>query len=375
MYTKKIIDLIVLLTFVLFTSLNCTKQKGIYPKVTESQAVKESKTLAPSDSRNSIINDSALRNVSNQDEGRADFKLLNKWKALSNGILNATLSHNGEYCFASEFDSTISVWSVMDGSFQKKTGPLGARAGCISILPGDSLLILGVDSSIYLWNINSNTNMQVLGNHKSRITHSEISDNGERLLTSDELSIKLWDVKSHSLEHTFPFYLGGYTYFKPIWDKNYLLAITGNQLVVRLHFDSDQRDTLMHDFIVSEGTAAVISNDENKMFVTGGNSGAFANIYNIKNSEKICSFQPEKETFIHWACEFGNYNEILAIGTVPESEVTLLVISMSDCQILKEADGDDIALGPISVSKDKTKFAIAGNDNWIYIWGISQDEK
>lgn len=88
----------------------------------------------------------------------------------------------------------ISLWDAAQG-VELKTLVLSAGAACLDFSPNGSLLAVGVDNALQIWDVTSGTMLVSLAEHSGQITHLAFSADGKYIATAgNDNQLYLWQV-------------------------------------------------------------------------------------------------------------------------------------------------------------------------------------
>jgi WD40 repeat protein len=131
----------------------------------------------------------------------------------TNRIYQADFSNNGKFVVTASGDNSAKVWNVKTGQMVLNLGNHYSHVFCASFSP-DSRFLVTVDGDVAnVWNIPSGRLHKTLKGHTKRVHSARFNSSGTRIVTtSEDGSIKMWDIASARVFRNIQITNKGWTY-------------------------------------------------------------------------------------------------------------------------------------------------------------------
>ncbi|KAF9609505.1 hypothetical protein IFM89_016866 [Coptis chinensis] len=149
----------------------------------------------------------------------------------SNSITSLAFSGDGKLLASGSFDGLVQVWDAYSGSH--KCTLAGPSDGVeVRWHPRGNLVLVGwEDSTVWLWNADKATHLNIFFGHEGSVTCGDFTPDGKTICTtSNDTSLRIWNPKTGSKIHVvkgYPYHTEAITCLTISYDSN--LAITGSE--------------------------------------------------------------------------------------------------------------------------------------------------
>ena len=240
------------------------------------------------------------------------------------GIQSASFSPNGQHIVSAYNDNTIRIWEMQSNDdsrelFKDTTITDTTFFRAITMDSDGKYLAYVIDGILKLVNLDANADYQVYMGNDNNILDIAFSPDGEHLISSDQKTIKIWDIKL----------------------KETTLTITGAGVANRIAFSPDGKKIVTESF-----------KDDKGMII----------LWDAETGEELCSRQYDGSTVV--SIRFNPNGQQIVVGTLGNS----IIVDAETLETLYTLSGHAHSVNYTSFSPDGQYIISVSHDKTARIW-------
>ncbi|MBD1920327.1 WD40 repeat domain-containing protein [Microcoleus sp. FACHB-831] len=140
---------------------------------------------------------------------KRDYQQIYSLSGQKNDVNFLKFSANGQTLVSHSPGEAIKLWNLKTGKLVRTLNEKVYAAGVVAITPDAQTLITvdrkaqANDKTIKVWNLKTNKLLRTLNGHSQQVTHLTISPDGQTLVSvGDDKKVLVWNIKTGKLLHT-----------------------------------------------------------------------------------------------------------------------------------------------------------------------------
>jgi len=267
-------------------------------------------------------------------------------------VRSLAFSGNGNLLASASVDKTARLWNLITGE-QIHTFTSNDTVLSVVFTPDDKQLITtGADKQISFWDLKTLTRSKILKGHRKAINALVINKTGTQLIScSDDTTIRIWNLNNYKLQKTLRGHKFGISNLDLHKDGELLVSAGGWDKTVKLWDIKSQN--LLHTFNYGASIDAVAFSPDGKYIAAGGGKKVIR-IWQIDNKQHIKDLN---QKYRIENLSFSPVNDILAVAGYNKM---IKLWSLQQSTVLKTLRGHGYEVMAAAFSPDGSLLATAG---------------